>query len=469
MDYIRGRYSWLLRPILILFDLFIINVFAHFLLNFNDENLYYFSFKFLNNKYLLYAIYSGVLWLVSTQLLNFYRVYRYTSFLNIISLLIKQFLFFGVITFAFLGVFRSIKMPATATLNYLLYSLAAIGGVKLFSFYMLKTFRLYLNGNLRNVIIAGSGESMEELKDIFTKKKELGYNLKGVFSNSNGQNITGTISDSFKFLEANNSIDEIYCAIDALSEKEVNEYVKCANINHCNLKFVPNTYKLYTKRLRTDYYTYIPVLSIQEGILNDEFNKFIKRIFDILFSLFILIFVLSWLSIILFVLIKLESKGPLFYRHKRNGINYKEFYCYKFRSLTTTKEEKGTYVKENDTRLTNIGKFLRKTNLDELPQFINVLKGEMSVVGPRPHMISYTDDYSKKVDKYNFIFRHHVKPGITGLAQIKGYRGEVETDKDIINRIKYDIFYIENWSVLLDLKIIIQTILNTFKGEEKAY
>jgi putative colanic acid biosynthesis UDP-glucose lipid carrier transferase len=360
-------------------------------------------------------------------------------------------------------------MPATATLNYLLYSFAAIGGVKLFSFYMLKTFRLYLKGNLRNVIIAGSGESMEELKDIFTKKKELGYNLKGIFSNSNGQNITGTISDSFKFLEANNSIDEIYCAIDELSEKEVNEYVKYANINHCNLKFVPNTHKLYTKRLRTDYYTYIPVLSIQEGILNDEFNKFIKRIFDILFSLFILIFVLSWFSIILFVLIKLESKGPLFYRHKRNGINYKEFYCYKFRSLTTTKEEKGTYVKENDSRLTNIGKFLRKTNLDELPQFINVLKGEMSVVGPRPHMISYTDDYSKKIDKYNFIFRHHVKPGITGLAQIKGYRGEVETDKDIINRIKYDIFYIENWSVLLDLKIIIQTILNTFKGEEKAY
>jgi putative colanic acid biosynthesis UDP-glucose lipid carrier transferase len=119
--------------------------------------------------------------------------------------------------------------------------------------------------------------------------------------------------------------------------------------------------------------------------------------------------------------------------------------------------------------LTNIGKFLRKTNLDELPQFINVLKGEMSVVGPRPHMISYTDDYSKKIDKYNFIFRHHVKPGITGLAQIKGYRGEVDSDKDIINRIKYDIFYIENWSLLLDLKIIIQTTLNMFKGEEKAY
>jgi putative colanic acid biosysnthesis UDP-glucose lipid carrier transferase len=328
---------------------------------------------------------------------------------------------------------------------------------------------LYLHGNLRNVIVAGSGRNIEELKSVFRKKKELGYTLKGVFSNSEDRNKSGTISDSFKFLENNKNIDEIYCAIDDLTENEVNAYVKYANINHCNIKFVQNTSKLYTKRLRTDYYNYLPVLSIQEGALSEGYNKFIKRSFDILFSLFILIFVVSWLSIILFFLIKLESKGPLFYRHKRNGINYKEFFCYKYRSLTITKEVKGTYVKQDDSRVTKIGRFLRKTNLDELPQFINVLKGDMSVVGPRPHMLSYTEEYSKKIDKYNFIYRHHVKPGVTGLAQIKGYRGEVENDKDIINRIKYDIFYIENWSLLFDIKIIAQTIINMFKGEEKAY
>ena len=165
----------------------------------------------------------------------------------------------------------------------------------------------------------------------------------------------------------------------------------------------------------------------------------------------------------------MESKGPLFYKHKRNGINYKEFNCYKFRSLKTIKEVKGTYVQQNDTRVTKIGKFLRKTSIDELPQFVNVLFGDMSVVGPRPHMLSYTEEYSKKIDKYNFIFRHHVKPGVTGLAQIKGYRGEIKNDEDIINRIKFDNFYIENWSILLDLKIIIQTALNIFKGEKKAY
>ena len=137
--------------------------------------------------------------------------------------------------------------------------------------------------------------------------------------------------------------------------------------------------------------------------------------------------------------------------------------------MKITEEIEGTYVKESDSRVTKIGKFLRKTSLDELPQFVNVLLGDMSVVGPRPHMLSYTEDYSKKINKYNFIFRHNVKPGITGLAQIKGYRGEIKLDKDIVNRIKYDIFYIENWTLLLDIKIIIQTILNIIKGDEKAY
>jgi len=206
-----------------------------------------------------------------------------------------------------------------------------------------------------------------------------------------------------------------------------------------------------------------------EVTLNNDFNKFIKRIFDVVFSSLIIIFILSWLVPLLFIVIKLESKGPLFYKHTRNGINYKEFTCYKFRSLKTNKTIAGTYITQNDKRVTKIGKFLRKTSLDEFPQFYNVLKGDMSVVGPRPHMLSYTDDYSKKIDKYNFIFRHNVKPGVTGLAQVKGYRGEIKNDEDIINRIKYDNFYIENWSLVLDIRIIFQTMINVFKGQKEAY
>lgn len=469
MGYTRGRYSWLLRPFLIVYDIFIINIFAYYLLDFNRETLYFFSVDLFNNKHILYIGYSILFWVSSSFLLKFYKVYRFTSILNILSLLVRQFLVYTIIIFAFEGFFRSINISAHITIIYLLYCFISIGFIKVLSFYLLKTYRTYLRGNLRNIIIIGSSNSINELKKTFKLNKDLGYNIKAVFSNTKDEKATGSIKDSYKFLTGNYDIDEIYCAIDELTEKEVNQFVKYANIYNCNIKFVPNSFKFFTKRLRTDYYNYLPVLSIQEGAINSDINRFIKRSFDILFSLFIIVFLISWLSLILFVLIKLESKGPLFYRHKRNGINYKEFYCYKYRSLNITKEIRGTYVKEDDTRVTKIGQFMRKTSIDELPQFINVLKGDMSIVGPRPHMPTYTDEYSKKVDKYNFIFRHHVKPGITGLAQVKGYRGEVENDKDIINRIKYDIFYIENWSIFLDVKIIFKTIVNIFKGEEKAY
>lgn len=469
MEYKRGRYSWLLRPFLILFDLLIINVLAFYFFDFNQTRLDYFCFDFLNNKHILYVLYATALWLISTSVLKFYEVYRYTSTVNIFSFIIKQVLVFTIIVYAFLGAFRSIDIPSYTALEYLLLCFSGITTVKLLSYFGLKSFRTFLRGNVRRVIIVGKGEGAQELKQLFTQRKALGYSIKGVFANSENHKYTGNIADSFIFLNEGNGIDEIYCAIDELSEKEVNDYVKYAEVNHCNIKFIPTTNKLLTKRLKTDYYNYLPILSMPQVALNNHLNKFVKRVFDVIFALMIIVLVLSWLTPILFVLIKLESKGPLFYKHKRNGINYKEFYCYKFRSLKINKEIEGTYITQNDDRVTNIGKFLRKTSLDEFPQFYNVLKSEMSVVGPRPHMLSYTDDYSKKIDKYNFIFRHNVKPGVTGLAQIRGYRGEIKNDEDIINRIKFDNYYIENWSLLLDIKIIFKTIINVFTGQKEAY
>lgn len=465
MEYQRGRYSKFLRPLLIAFDLFVINFLAIKLLNLNKQETYFFS-AISNDKNALFFIYSTFLWLLSTFLLKFYNVYRYTSVLNIVSLLLKQLFVFTLIVFAFEGAFSSINNTATVTFRYLFFAFLVISFVKVISYYALKTYRLYLRGNIRNIVIIGSNDNAKELQKIFDENKELGYSVKGVFGKT--KSLTGNITDSFVFLKANN-IDEIYCSIDELTENQINEYVKYADTHHCNIKFIPNTNRLFDKRLRIDYYKYLPVLSIQEAVINNYVNKVLKRSFDIAFSLLIIIFVLSWLTPLLAVLIKLESKGPIFFKHKRNGINYKEFVCYKFRSLTITKELKGTYVKQDDARVTKVGKILRRMNIDELPQFFNVLFGDMSVVGPRPHMPSYTEDYSKKIDRYNFIFRHHIKPGITGLAQVKGYRGEIEKDMDIINRVKYDIFYIENWSLLLDLKIIFLTLTNTFKGDKKAY
>ena len=176
---------------------------------------------------------------------------------------------------------------------------------------------------------------------------------------------------------------------------------------------------------------------------------------------------MSWLTPIIALFIKKESTGPVFFKQIRNGINYKEFRCLKFRSMIVNEDAHKQQATKGDYRVTNVGKFLRKTSLDEMPQFINVLLGDMSVVGPRPHMIKENDRYYKTVDKY--MLRHVIKPGITGLAQVSGYRGEVQKESDIVNRIKFDIYYLENWSILLDIKIIFRTIVNSIKGEDKAY
>lgn len=467
MKFNRGRYSKYLRPFLVLFDLGVINLFTFYLLDFNFSNLYFFSIDFFNNKNLLFFVYSTLLWLISTYLLKFYRVYRFTSVLNILTTLVKQLIAFIFIIYTFIGLFRSINLDAILVLKYIFICFSVIGLMKILTYYSLKKIRTILNGNIRDIIIIGESKGALKLNQLVTTKKDLGYNLLAKFSNS-GSNGFGTIEQSFSFLK-NNSIDEIYCSIDELSENQINEYVKAASINRINIKFIPETGKLFTKRLYTEYYNYLPILSIREVSLNNDINVLLKRAFDIIFSIFVIVFILSWLTPIMYVLIKLESKGPLFYKHQRNGLNYKTFICYKFRTLKLNTEEKNEYVKKEDLRVTKIGKFIRKTSMDELPQFYNVLFGEMSIVGPRPHMLSYTKKYAKIIDKYSFIYRHSVKPGLTGLAQVKGYRGEIKFKKDIINRIKYDIFYIENWSMLLDIKIIIQTIINIVRGEEKAY
>jgi putative colanic acid biosynthesis UDP-glucose lipid carrier transferase len=167
------------------------------------------------------------------------------------------------------------------------------------------------------------------------------------------------------------------------------------------------------------------------------------------------------------ILIKLTSRGPVFFAQLRSGRNNKSFYCYKFRTLRVNKEADSTQVTMNDTRITPLGRFLRKTNIDELPQFINVLMGDMSVVGPRPHMLRHTEDYSRLLNEY--MVRHFVKPGVTGWAQVHGFRGEIRRKEQLRRRIEHDIWYLENWSLWLDLRIILLTIYVTVRGDKNAY
>lgn len=324
-------------------------------------------------------------------------------------------------------------------------------------------YRSKVKGNLRNVVIIGKNKKANQLRKVFQDRTEYGFNFVKQFSTLDNK---FDVQKSLVFILDQN-IDEIYCSTSELKNEELTEIINFADNNLKTLKFIPDNKKIYSKKLKLEYYDYIPVLSLRDIPLHNPINAFFKRSFDIVFSFIVVVGILSWLTPILAIIITMESKGPVFFRQNRNGIDNREFYCYKFRSMAPNKNADEHQATKNDMRITRIGKILRKTSIDELPQFYNVLFGTMSVVGPRPHMVKHTNEYSYKVDKY--MVRHFVKPGITGLAQVKGYRGEIEQDVDIQNRIKYDVFYIENWTLFLDLKIIVQTVLNVFKGEEKAY
>ena len=443
-----GRYSGYIRPFSYLLDLIIINVLTVFLL---PQTIGCF-----------YNIFISIAWIVISFNIGFYEVYRYTKAIEILGKILKQYLLFLVLSFAYIGYFSKYTEPSD-TIKYTTVSIALIALFKLAVFYFLKRFRVVFGGNFRRVVIVGHGKNVVQLKDFFNDNPDYGYKLEKVFNVNNKEE---NIESCFQFVLDKN-VDEIYCSLSDLTNKEVNQFVDFTDNNLKILKFLPDSKEILSRNLVFDYYGYIPIISMRNIPLDKSFNKIVKRIFDIFFSLLIILGLLSWLTPLLAIFIKMESKGPVFFKQKRNGLNYKEFNCYKFRSMRPNEIADLEQVSKNDPRITRIGRFIRKTSIDELPQFFNVLLGDMSVVGPRPHMVSHTEMYARSVDK--FMVRHFIKPGITGLAQTNGYRGEVENNYDIINRVKYDIFYLENWSLLLDLKIIFLTVYNAVKGDEKAY
>ena len=204
---------------------------------------------------------------------------------------------------------------------------------------------------------------------------------------------------------------------------------------------------------------------LKERLIRETFLR--KRAFDFVFAGFVVVFLLSWLVPLVALLIKLGSKGPIFFKQLRTGKQGKSFYCLKFRSMTINAESDSKQASRGDIRVTKLGAFLRKTSLDELPQFVNVLRGEMSVVGPRPHMLQHTEQYAKTI--HNFMDRHLIMPGITGLAQVLGYRGETKELDAMAKRVNADIHYIHNMSWLMDLKIIGLTIKQVFKRPGNAF
>jgi putative colanic acid biosynthesis UDP-glucose lipid carrier transferase len=450
VDYKKGRYSNLIRPLFGFIDLVIINM-AVFYFEINLKSVYAF------------CLYISICWIIIAVKNHFYEIHRYTRLIKIGPLLFRQIVFFAIALYAYIGFFKQPLMSRLALGDYLLLVFLLISVFKFLTIFLLKKYRSVLGGNIRKVVVIGNNEKTRQLIETFNTRLDFGYKFDAQFSIKDEG---FTIENCFDYI-IENDIDEIYFSVAELSNKQINKLKDFADNNLRELKFIPDNKEIYSKKLQYEYYNYIPVLSLRVIPLQEPVSQFVKRFFDILFSLFVIVFVLSWLTPILAICIKLESKGPVFFKQSRNGFNYQEFDCYKFRSMTPNKDAHLHQATKGDERITKVGVFIRKTSMDELPQFFNVLFGDMSVVGPRPHMVSHTNMYAQRIDK--FMVRHFVKPGITGLAQVSGFRGEVEKDDDIVSRVKYDIFYIENWSLLLDVKIILQTVTNAIKGEEKAY
>ena len=437
----------------VLLDLILINSIIYLVYDKEFLNVYFLS-------------YSSLFWLFTAYFTGFYKVFRFTKSLGILTLLVKQFFFFVLGYFAYFGIFREGEVVH----NQFIILVSILISITVFKFlgYMLLQLYRSLGRNSRTTVVLGYDDSSKKVIQIFKSKANLGYQFLGFFTDkaSSNSSYLGAFKDVFQYIEAH-TVDEIYCSLSQFTNEQIKKIKKVSNAKGIVLKLIPDANELYSKNQSVEYYDdTLMVLNVKKLPFEFSENFYIKRIFDVVFSLLVCVFVLSWLTPILWVLVKLESKGPLIFKQKREGIHVKEFVCYKFRSMKINKQSNSHTIK-NDARVTKIGAFMRKTSIEELPQFINVLLGDMSIVGPRPHLESLSVEYQKNVDEY--LKRHIVKPGITGLAQVSGYRGEVLKKSDIKNRVRLDIFYIENWSFFLDIKIIILTVLNIFKGEEKAY
>tara|TARA_R110002073_G_scaffold325056_1_gene503587 strand:+ start:23005 stop:24363 length:1359 start_codon:yes stop_codon:yes gene_type:complete len=452
MSKIKNRFSYLIKPLQLLFDYFAI---VGVLFYISDE-------QFLNSTFLSYIF---LCWLFSAIFTGYYKVYRYTKLLRVFWIFIKHSIVFTFGFFAFFGFFREGLSVGNQFL--VLNSIFIITlSLKIIGYYLLKLYRKS-GKNYRKVIVLGDNNSTKRITRLFHNRPSLGYKYLGFFTDLNNEDKLGNIDECYDY-SINKSVDEIYCSLPEFDKEQVKKITRFANTHSISIKLIPDFDQLYSKVSNVEYYDdALMVLGVKKLPFEFLENYAVKRGFDIVFSLLICVLVLSWLYPLLWLFIKLESKGPAIFKQTREGINGDEFLCYKFRSMRLNKMSDKVHASKNDPRVTKSGSFIRKTSIDELPQFINVLKGDMSVVGPRPHVEALSKEYQEEVDDY--LKRHAMKPGITGLAQVSGYRGEVKKRLDIKNRVRMDIFYIENWSFLLDIKIIMITVLNVFKGEDKAY
>lgn len=411
--------------------------------------------------YLVCAIHGGVV-------LHMRKVYPY----QIVMRVFRNIFYFSILTGTLLSIGKFMNI-------YTLYFPAYISAL----FLTLSIYRLALRAiikrfrasgkNLRHVVLVGSTSNNIELYHELTDDPSTGAKVEGYFDDEPNSQMPsqcqylGRPEDVQSYLKAHPYIHYLFCCLPSRRSNIIVPIINYCENNLVHFFSVPNLHNYLHNRVYFNMIGNVPYLSLRTDPLSYPENKFLKRAFDIVFSLLFLCTLFPIILIIVTIITKLTMPGPIFFRQKRNGLNDKEFYCYKFRSMKVNAEADTLQATKDDPRKTRWGNIMRKTNIDELPQFINVLLGDMSVVGPRPHMLKHTEEYSKLINKY--MVRHFVKPGITGWSQVTGYRGEIKELKDMEGRVIGDIWYIEHWSFWLDIYIIYKTVRNAIHGEKNAY
>jgi Undecaprenyl-phosphate glucose phosphotransferase len=465
-----ARYATFVKAINITIDYCILNL-SMIIAYFIEDKSYVLWIR--NKNYMPIVLVCNLIWLLSGNLTGFYeQVLNKDSIKTYRGVINTYFLFVSFICFTIIILIGT--KAYFITRDYLFYSLASFGfllGLWKMVFLTIRMGDRKLLLDPRNVIIIGGGRIGNDLHKFFEQNPDRGYKLTGFFDDDpsrveNKELYLGETAHCMEYV-MQNKVDEIFCTLASSEGEKIERLMLDADKNLIRFKFIPDYYNYGIKPTLIQSFGHIPVISVRPEPLENMLNRFVKRLFDICFSMFIILFVFSWLFPILAILIKLESKGPVFFVQVRSGRDNHPFRCFKFRSMRVNNESDKRQATRNDKRITKVGAFIRRTSLDELPQFFNVLIGNMSVVGPRPHMISHTEEYAQLIDR--FMVRHFLKPGITGWAQIKGLRGETKTTEDMAQRVEADVWYLENWSFLLDMKIIFLTIWNAVKGEENAF
>ncbi len=316
--------------------------------------------------------------------------------------------------------------------------------------------------NIRLAVVLGNGRSVQNLLRTIEKDKGLGYRLIGVHEDTNWTDL-GFLDRFIK----DHPIDIIFCSMEQFDDRQLQQVMNLAESRLVKLKMISPFSRLSSPSMGVQYVGGSTVLNVNEIPLDYRINRFFKRSFDLLFASIFAVLIFPWLLPIVALLIKLESRGPVFFKQLRHGRGNQPFYCYKFRTMKVNAEADTKQATKGDSRITKVGAILRKTSIDELPQFINVIIGDMSVVGPRPHPLKLNESFESYIEK--FAQRHAIKPGITGLAQAKGFRGETAHHTDMSSRVRLDRFYVKRWSLWLDFKILVLTIYSILNGNENAY